>query len=558
MRTHSSLAVATLVIAAISPSDALALAAFSSASSSSHRPPQFSSSASALSYSHGGESDGENLILPQQFDPKSIRRLSSWRIPQRAIPRVQTTSKAEAASQAGFIIRQHRGARANTDTMVENRNEIHQNIQTERKARPLRTIRRIVLRQQPPLQLSPQSQQLEQGVQHNLITPPTSNRLSLSNHPQLNEILDTSDLSVPTATDPEVEQQNGGARRVTFKATKEASKAISSKHFATLTDFMTQPVSQYSLLSYHDNAEGITDTNTSNHQSMMSRRWLIRRLTKEESRVYIHDTPSSSSISSSSSSEDTMEESNLFRLAVPLLPLIGWDLTPVIDLEVIPPKKESVDKRAEHGSLNRHYITSATSNNSWAPLQEIRKRISHRSGHPDSNRDSAHSPRPVVKIRSLRVSLLSTQKEVNEVMMNKSKSGAMNQKGRGKGNSHTMQKEAIEMVGRVEEWLKPHITFEAEISWNDGVYSSSSSTAHASDDDVDHNDGVALSNVTVKSTAITSLTVPKIPSEILRKSVPSVFLVKRLGATLTSRALAICLPRFLTQLEKDYNRWSGL
>ena len=28
--------------------------------------------------------------------------------------------------------------------------------------------------------------------------------------------------------------------------------------------------------------------------------------------------------------DEMMDESNLFRLAVPLLPLIGWDLTPVI------------------------------------------------------------------------------------------------------------------------------------------------------------------------------------------------------------------------------------
>jgi hypothetical protein len=110
----------------------------------------------------------------------------------------------------------------------------------------------------------------------------------------------------------------------------------------------------------------------------------------------------------------------------------------------------------------------------------------------------------------------------------------------------TMQREAIEMVGKVEEWLRPHITFEAELSWNDAVSSNGVPV---------YND-TPCSTVTVKSTAITSLTIPKIPSDIIRKSVPSEFLVKRLGATLTSRALAVCLPRFLNQLEKDYNRWS--
>jgi hypothetical protein len=109
-----------------------------------------------------------------------------------------------------------------------------------------------------------------------------------------------------------------------------------------------------------------------------------------------------------------------------------------------------------------------------------------------------------------------------------------------------MQEEAIGMVGKVEEWLKPHITFEAELSWTDiadGGFSKQSAIS---------------SSVTVKSTAITSLTVPRLPSSILHTTVPSAFLVKRLGATLTSKALEICLPRFLKQLERDYFRWSGV
>lgn len=552
MPTNPSLALLALTLSAIiSSSDALV--AFSSTTSSPLRPPRYqysttTTTTTTLTYSDGDETDGGNALLPRQFDPRAIRRLSSWRIPRtrRAVSHIQNASKAEAATRAGFSIQ--RGASATPDTLMEDGSERRAKTQTERKvSRAIpRTIRRIVLRQ---------SQQ-EKGVHHNLI-PAASNRFLLFNHSQLDGTLDTSDLSSPT------EEQQNGARRVTFKATKEASKTILSKSFATLTDFMTQPVSQYSLLDYHD-AEGMVSTNdTFNQQSMMSRRWLIRRLTKEESRFYFTDTPS---YSSSSSLEGAMNESNLFRLAVPLFPLIGWDLTPVIDLEVIPPKKDSVVKRSYrsedevrasyHGSLEGNSVTSTISSsyNSWAPLQGIRKRISHRGGYHEFRRDNTHSPSPVVKIRSLRVSLLSTQKEVNEIMMNESKSGKLNQKGgEREGSSNSMQREAIEMVGRVEEWLKPHITFEAEISWDDG-YSSSSSTSTATP--TGH--VVLPSNVTVKSTAITSLTVPKIPSEILRNSVPSAFLVKRLGATLTSRALAICLPRFLTQLEKDYNRWSGL
>ena len=298
--------------------------------------------------------------------------------------------------------------------------------------------------------------------------------------------------------------------------------------------------------------------NIENIQQPMSRRWHVRRLTKEEARHYIN-------LSASSSDEaEVMEESNLFRLAVPLLPLIGWDLTPVIDLEVIPPKNYiSVSGRATDGpsSIQRDrtigkteaayviYETSgegcdseSSSLSKWAPLRDIRKRMTHQGHGTKSDVANSTPPPPVVRIRSLRVSLLSTQREVKEVM---SRGKTRRDKANHMGGS-TMQREAIEMVGKVEEWLRPHITFEAELSWNDAVSSNGVPV---------YND-TPCSTVTVKSTAITSLTIPKIPSDIIRKSVPSEFLVKRLGATLTSRALAVCLPRFLNQVEKDYNRWS--
>jgi len=319
-----------------------------------------------------------------------------------------------------------------------------------------------------------------------------------------------------------------------------------SKHVATLTEYMTQPVSQYSLFSFHD-AEESTNINNQNSKKARSRRWLVRRLSTEEAQGYI-------SSAASSEDDEIMEEANLFRLAVPLLPLIGWDLTPVIDLEVIPPKNNnrveanlnnrvSIDKNAkrENGETDGIYESledceqMSTSSSKWEPLRGIRKHIRN---HGDGTNSEAGNP-AVVKIRSLRVSLLSTQEEVKEVMSNNN--GRQNQR-----SGSDMQKEALQMVGKVEEWLRPHITFEAELSWNDGVSNSGIAENESS------------STVTVKSTAITSLTIPKIPSEILRKSIPSSFVVKRLGATLTSQALAICLPRFLRQLEKDYNRWSGL
>jgi hypothetical protein len=332
-----------------------------------------------------------------------------------------------------------------------------------------------------------------------------------------------------------------GARRVTFKATREATKTLISKPMASLTEYMTQPVSQYSLLSFHDAEGGLGSGNPK------QRRWHVRRLKNDEAKRY-----------TSFEDSEVMDTSNLFRLAVPLLPLIGWDLTPVIDLEVvlmtssISSADQTRRKNEETYAIYETLETTDASSN-WAPLRGIRKRMSRRSGHDTNNDDgiNVQLSSPVVKIRSLSVSLLSTQKEVNDVMSNKSKNNnnsKMNQQRRG-NSKNNMQREAIEMVNKVEVWLRPHITFEAELSWNDNTSNSSS---------VGENDSTTTSStVTVKSTAITSLTIPEIQSDIIRKTVPSGFLVKRLGATLTSRALAICLPRFLNQLDKDHNRWSA-
>jgi len=233
-----------------------------------------------------------------------------------------------------------------------------------------------------------------------------------------------------------------------------------------------------------------------------------------------------------------VKESNLFRLAVPLKPLIGWDLTPVIDLEVIPPEMSSDE---EASSLNHNIEQSTRSpeeenrdevnSSKWRPLKGLRHAV-------DGARHEG-AVRPTVKIRSMSVSLLSTKEEVQQLM---SKSvGTGNRSGKHiDAKEKDMQVEAIGMVGKVEEWLKPHITFDAELSWQEGTATTKSSV------------------VTVRSTAVTSLTIPRIRNDIIRSTVPSAFLVKRLGATLTSKALEICLPRFLRQLERDYYRWSGI
>jgi hypothetical protein len=417
-------------------------------------------------------------------------------VPRRAMPHIQTSSSAEAATKAGYIIRSRGGGVASTTGAARDRSRTK-----EEERRPLRTIRRIVHR--------------------------SDKKKFHTTAPNLEEetIFQDERRTVDSSLMKDRKTNKPQAQRVTFKATQVASRSLSytsSMERATLTEYMTQPVEDYSLLSFHDE-EDSSSQSSANQKEVTKRRWFVRRLTHEEASRYIIDP-----ISSPTSKDELcspVKESNLFRLAVPLQALIGWDLTPVIDLEVVPPEV------VETSCLNEHSPSSSTDEGSrgdvevpqWGGFRQIRARQRR---HGDG---TTHSP--TVKIRSMSVSLLSTKEEVRQAMSKPFTITAKDKK---------MQGEAIGMVGKVEEWLKPHITFEAELAWQDGTKTSSPSL------------------VTVKSSAVTSLTIPKISNEILRATVPSAFLVKRLGATLTSKALEICLPRFLRQLERDFYRWSGI
>lgn len=465
---------------------------------------------------------------------------SSRVVPRRAISQ-SNMSPAEAARRAGYVIRQgDTAANEPANDLKDLRQRLTVRGVRRVRIRPIRTLRNLVHRN---------SHRTQQREEQNLIRIEAINSNKSADAYQRARTREKRAMQLDEHLNNTVEQDNnnlrsGGARRVTFKATREATKSLISKPMASLTEYMTQPVSQYSLLSFHD-AEIVGSGNEKNPKQ---RRWHVRRLTNDEAKRY-----------TSSEDSEVMDTTNLFRLAVPLLPLIGWDLTPVIDLEVVQMKRYSSladlitrTRKNEETYVIYESLDTTDASSNWAPLRGIRKRMSRRGGH-DTNDDGVNNVQlssPVVKIRSLSVSLLSTQKEVNEVMSNKSRNDGRKMNEQRRGNSkNSMQREAIDMVNKVEEWLRPHITFEAELSWNDNTSNSSSV--------VEIDSTTTSSTVTVKSTAITSLTIPEIQSDIIRKRVPSGFLVKRLGATLTSRALAICLPRFLNQLDKDYNRWSA-
>lgn len=437
--------------------------------------------ATACRYANDEFNDGLNNVIKR-------------RRPKRSMPHIHTASRAEEATRAGYIISQNFVRQNHVGDDISVREQADGD---ERRVRPLRVIRRIVLRR---------------GGRRNRLTSASAPASTVTSMHEdsfgcdelTEEVTVNVRYSSPNKNPPSLNSEKTVPNRVTFKSSRQASHSLQNFGFlsASLTEYMTQPVEQYSLLSFHDEE---SDDNV----NPAARRWLVRRLSAKESQRYMNK------------QEAPDNADNLFRLAVPLLPLIGWDLTPVIDLEVIPPNvsydsSEIVDAR--HTEADDHEIRQSK----WAPLKGIRDRV--------QGNDA------VVKIRSLRVSLLSTQEEVHAAMNGKQPNTARRQ-----NSSLKMQEEALSMVGKVEEWLKPQITFEAEISWNDAFA-----------------DTGTMSTVTAKATAITSLTIPSIPSGILRAAVPSAFLIKRLGATLTSKALEICLPRFLRQLDRDYKRWSGV
>mmetsp|Transcript_6113 Transcript_6113/g.13385 ORF Transcript_6113/g.13385 Transcript_6113/m.13385 type:complete len:767 (+) Transcript_6113:232-2532(+) len=601
--------------------------------------------------------------LQQRREPTKSEKTQQRKrhIPRRAMPHTKNLSREEAAMRAGYIIRTSMAKKRNLakQNVVHRRNRRQQRepegsqMQDRRRVRPLKTIRKIVHRSRPTEELSTEHTSTKPGSPNKISNEEIETQPAISQNPKekskpsrtvvvknvpipkkaidttINEPSNTLASRIPSP--PPDHQHQSGSNRVTFKASREAthkltySSSISPSSFATLTDYMTQPVEQYSLLSFHDEdaddhigvyvssqkgGNGRESGAVASKQQARQRRWLVRRLNAEEAEMYINysssvrpssDKRNGNLKSSTSEGEGTMQASNLFRLAVPLQPLIGWDLTPVIDLEVIPPNitkavssdTASASKPTTLEVTKREEMREAPNRSSkWEPLRSIRQRTS---GVADDDSDGNSSP-AVVKIRSLRVSLLSTQEEVRAVMSEseeKPKRGKRNHNRSSNGlkgdnfdsrrfhvsqssnNSYApskIQEEAIGVVGKVEEWLRPHITFQAELSWIDGaitealaggddspytVVGDSSLLRRTSSNDSDPFT-FPTSTVTVKSTAQTSLTIPRLPSGILHATVPSAFLVKRLGATLTSKALDICLPRFLRQLERDYHRWLGV
>mmetsp|Transcript_11192 Transcript_11192/g.31575 ORF Transcript_11192/g.31575 Transcript_11192/m.31575 type:complete len:529 (+) Transcript_11192:461-2047(+) len=352
-------------------------------------------------------------------------------------------------------------------------------------------------------------------------------------------------------------------KRVTFFASKDATRIISldDTYSRLLDEYMTLPLEQYSVKSFHD---GDPDS------KMEGRRWFLRRLDAEESLQYRareyeprdnhEDYMRNGGLSNGEGGAPNHAEhghGRFFRLAVPLAPLIGVELTPVIDLEVIPALKQPLTLKESEGmetAGNKGQVAPGrqTSMEGGAlelpqrpmrrPLRAVRRvlRRGRLNRQMDGESKGDIGEVGVVRVQSLRVSLLSTEDEVKALMKTRKRASKPIDRPTQVSQNPSVQQigtEAIGVVGRVEQAIEPHITFDATITWDQHAASGPS--------------------VTVKSTAVTSLTIPKRAMAFrVPLPLPLGVLVRRIGSLLTKKALEISLPRFLRQLERDLERWA--
>jgi len=298
------------------------------------------------------------------------------------------------------------------------------------------------------------------------------------------------------------DSEESDKRRISFRSRNGSEKMIQVTDRDLFRRYMTQPPESYSLLSHHYDNDVKSDT----------RRWIVRRLSADESYPYRMKAEKMFEECSSSNKplhdqqhvrKEMMNEGNYFRLAVPLEPLIGIKLTPVVDLVV---------------------------------------------SSKQSSQNTATTSKGKIAFRSVRVALLSTIDEVNAAMMSQSNNNTRprwaprkvlqrKHSSTPKSNLQEMGSQAVATANKLEEFIQPHMDFAASITWNDG-----------SDNRFKRND---MGTVRISTETTTSLYIPK----NLPVNVPAVAL-KRFGSILTERGIALLLPRFLQQLEKDFNRWS--
>jgi len=337
-------------------------------------------------------------------------------------------------------------------------------------------------------------------------------------------------------------------KRVEFSASSTSRKKILLKEdeYDMFVNYMTQPVEQYSLLNFYGNQPISSSSNET--VFVTSRRWIVRRLTHEESKSYRED-------QKKKSDEDFQD--NFFRLAVPLMPLVGLDLTPVIDLEVISPLTDTTQSIPD----NKEATTS--------PNESNRNNIGMRF-FSDSimenlfmqSEDYSKPEKERVKMRSLRVALLSSQEEINQAMKISSSSSTVPSTDSLKvvhtSSSPSNKTDARGVFGKIEEWIHPHLKLNAKISWSSSSHVDSSlNSSHSSSVNTTTENNIRQVELKIESDVQFQITVPKVGS-VYTKLIPPSFVLRRFGSIIVKKVLGLTLPRFLIQLEKDFLRWSSL
>jgi len=498
----------------------------------------------------------------------SNRQQDRWNISALPMAAVREKSVSEPTEATGTQRRQQRQQRRNQSRRRHTNEPSQQNQQLpEREALPRRKLgSRFGLRrgndsQQRMDKERSRKNQSGTGYQttgENLsrnVSLQSSKAISIARHNQLDQD-ETAALNQLAFAKRILEQkqqresETEDGKRIRFsashKSTRSLTGTISTLASSLLGDYMNQPVEQYAVKSFHDDddAEG-------NSSTAARRRWQVRRLSQEESNVPL-----------------SQWKDNVFRLAIPLLPLIGIELTPVIDVEVIPPANPSNDDIAGMGISGTESTdddTEEPSNNMGIGkgIQRVFQRNRGGGEHPSvDERPPLEELDMTIQIRSLRVSLLSTEDEVKDHMSTRLRPPPPEAPPRQLSVEHRkMGNEAIGLASKLEQWLRPHLSFDASITWQDGTESLADGDKNNSDSDVTATGGDrgrfwrrrtgTCPTIQVESTVSTSLTIPPLPIPL-----PPSLVLNRIGSTLTKRALDIALPRFLVQLEKDFERWS--
>lgn len=285
---------------------------------------------------------------------------------------------------------------------------------------------------------------------------------------------------------------SGSDGRVKFSAQHQESRSItmddSYLSLNLLNEYMSRPISSFSIRSFHDDEVNSTSSPPAKNnktKSIQRRRWLVRKLTISEA------------LQDGVSNVDLHEE-RYFRLAVPLMPLVGINLTPVVDFEVLSVQRNNFLLKSEE-TIN------------------------------------------MMKIRSMRLSLLSRDDEVEKAMAERREKIQVPRPTKVSQNENLREigNNAIEMVSKIEDRIKPYFSFDATITWTDREKFKPNEKRKQ------------YPEICIKASTMASFTWNQ-------TTVVHPFILEKISGGLLKRALKFGLVQMLTQIEKDFKLWARL